>query len=62
MGFVLTAIFGILNGGLQMGQTSQFSEALNTAKVAAVTIYKVIDRVSPIDSESSEGEKRMKCA
>ena len=37
----MTAIFGILNGGMQLGQSSMYIEAVNTARAAAVTIYQV---------------------
>ena len=40
-GSVMTAIFGILNGGMQLGQSSMYIEAVNTARAAAVTIYQV---------------------
>ena len=34
-----------------------YVEALQTARAAASAIYAIIDRVSPIDSSSSEGAK-----
>ena len=60
-GSVMTAIFGILNGGMQLGQSSMYVEALRTAQAAAVTIYRVIDRQPGIDSRSEEGERPAKC-
>ena len=60
-GSVMTAIFGILNGGMQLGQSSMYVEALRTAQAAAVTIYRVIDRVPGIDSSSEEGERPDRC-
>ena len=57
----MTAIFGILNGGMQLGQSSMYVEALRTAQAAAVTIYRVIDRQPGIDSSSEEGERPAKC-
>ena len=44
VGSVTTAIFGILNGGMQIGQSSMYVEAVATAKAAAVQIFHVIDR------------------
>ena len=44
VGSVTTAIFGILNGGMQIGQSSMYVEAGATAKAAAVQIFHVIDR------------------
>ena len=61
VGSVVTAIFGILNGGLQIGQSSTYAEAVSTAKAAAVQIFRVIDRVPPIDSFSSQGDKPSSC-
>ena len=45
VGSVTTAIFGILNGGMQIGQSSMYVEAVATAKAAAVQIFHVIDRL-----------------
>merc|ERR1719361_90109 len=61
VGSVTTAIFGILNGGMQIGQSSMYVEAVATAKAAAVQIFHVIDRVPPIDSISNDGVKPMVC-
>jgi len=55
VGSIVTAIFGILQGGMQVGQSSTYVEAMNTARAAAVQIFKVIDRVPAIDSSSTEG-------
>ena len=54
-GTIATALFGILQGGMQIGQSSMFAEAFNTARAAAGGIFKVIDRKSLIDSSSYEG-------
>ena len=61
VGSVTTAIFGILNGGLQIGQSSMYIEAVSTARAAAVQIFNVIDRVPDIDSSSSQGVKPSTC-
>ena len=54
-GTISTALFGILQGGMQIGQSATFAEAFNTARAAAASIYRVIDRQSEIDSLSYEG-------
>ena len=54
-GTVATVLFGILQGGMQIGQSSMFVEAFNTARAAAGKIFKVINRQSLIDSSSFEG-------
>jgi ATP-binding cassette subfamily B (MDR/TAP) protein 1 len=54
-GTVSTALFGILQGGMQIGQSATFAEAFNTARAAAASIYSIIDRQSEIDSLSFEG-------
>jgi ABC-type multidrug transport system fused ATPase/permease subunit len=54
-GTISTALFGILQGGMQIGQSATFAEAFNTARAAAASIYQVIDRQSEIDSLSFEG-------
>ena len=54
-GTISTALFGILQGGMQIGQSNMFAEAFNTARAAAAQIFMVIDRQPPIDSSSLEG-------
>ena len=54
-GTIATVLFGILQGGMQIGQSSMFVEAFNTARAAAGKIFKVINRQSMIDSSSFEG-------
>ena len=61
IGSVTTAIFSILNGGMQIGQSSMYVEAVQTARAAAVTIFRVIDRKPVIDSSSSQGKKPAQC-
>lgn len=54
-GTIATALFGILQGGMQIGQSSMFLEAFNTARSAAGKIFFVINRSSQIDSSSALG-------
>ena len=61
VGSVTTAIFGILNGGLQIGQSAMYIEAVSTARAAAVQIFRVIDREPLIDSSSSSGVRPGTC-
>ena len=42
---------------MQIGQSSTFAEAFNTARAAAYDIFQVIYRKSPIDSCGNEGLK-----
>ena len=44
VGSIFVALFGIVQGGRQIGQSSTFVEALNTARAAAFSIFKVISR------------------
>ena len=44
VGSITVALFGIVQGGMQIGQSSTFAEALNTARAAAFSIFKVINR------------------
>ena len=54
-GTISTALFGILQGGMQIGQSNMFAEAFNTARAAAGKIFMVIDRQPAIDSSSLDG-------
>merc|ERR1711892_405122 len=56
-GSTVVCVFGILQGGMGMGQSATYAEALNLARAAAVQIFKVIGRKPTIDSSSDEGEK-----
>jgi len=56
-GTIATALFGILQGGMQIGQSVMFMEAFNTARAAAGKIFQVIERVPLIDSSSDAGHK-----
>ena len=44
MGSVTVALFGIVQGGMQIGQSATFAEAFNTARGAAYEIFQVIYR------------------
>ena len=56
-GTLTTALFGILQGGMQIGQSVTFAEAFNTARAAAANIFAVINRPSAIDCESHDGQQ-----
>jgi len=56
-GSTVVCVFGILQGGMGMGQSATYAEALNLSRAAAVQIFKVIGRKPSIDSSSEEGEK-----
>ena len=57
IGSVTTALFGIVQGGMQIGQAGTYFESFNTARAAAHGIFEVIDRNSSIDSSSAKGTK-----
>ena len=57
---LLTCFFSVLIGGFQIGQAAPYVEALMIAKTVAGPIYKIIDRVSLIDSSSTAGIKPTK--
>jgi ATP-binding cassette subfamily B (MDR/TAP) protein 1 len=59
-GTLTTVLFGILQGGMQVGQSATFVEAFNTARAAAANIYAVIKRPSAIDSECPDGQRPSK--
>ena len=59
-GSIVVCVFGILQGGMGIGQSGTYIEAINIARGSAVQIYKVIARKSLIDSSSSEGFKPTK--
>ena len=44
VGSVTVALFGIVQGGMQIGQSATFAEAFNTARGAAYEIFQVIYR------------------
>ena len=57
---MLTVFFSVLIGGFQIGQAAPYIEALLMAKTVAGPIFKVIERVSLIDSSSKSGMRPMK--
>merc|ERR1712079_276626 len=59
-GSIVVCVFGILQGGMGIGQSGTYIEAINTARASAVQIYRVIARKSLIDSSSTEGIKPAK--
>jgi len=59
-GSIVVCVFGILQGGMGIGQSGTYIEAITTARASAVQIYKVIARKSLIDSSSKEGIKPAK--
>ena len=59
-GSIVVCVFGILQGGMGIGQSGTYIEAITTARASAVQIYRVIARKSLIDSSSKEGMKPAK--
>lgn len=56
-GDVITTIFGILVGAMALGQMAPGVSALGLARVSAFSVFETINRVPPIDSGSTQGEK-----
>ena len=59
-GSIVVCVFGILQGGMGIGQSGTYVESINLARAAAVQIYRIIERKSQIDSSSNAGEKPRK--
>ncbi|RMJ21479.1 Multidrug resistance protein [Aspergillus sp. HF37] len=57
VGDVLTILMAILIGSFSLGNVSPNGQAFTSALSAAVKIYSTIDRPSPLDPFSDEGEK-----
>ena len=60
VGQVLTILMAILIGSFSLGNVSPNAQAFTSALSAAVKIYSTIDRPSPLDPFSEEGEKLAK--
>ncbi|GAB1200587.1 GTPase-activating protein [Aspergillus pseudonomiae] len=56
VGQVLTVLMAILIGSFSLGNVSPNAQAFTNAVAAAVKIYTTIDRPSPLDPYSDEGE------
>jgi ATP-binding cassette subfamily B (MDR/TAP) protein 1 len=57
VGQVLTVLMAILIGSFSLGNVSPNAQAFTNAVAAAAKIYTTIDRPSPLDPYSAEGEK-----
>ncbi|RAH68241.1 ABC multidrug transporter Mdr1 [Aspergillus aculeatinus CBS 121060] len=57
VGQVLTVLMAILIGSFSLGNVAPNGQAFTNALAAAVKIYGTIDRPSPLDPYSEEGEK-----
>ncbi|KAF2725984.1 P-loop containing nucleoside triphosphate hydrolase protein [Polychaeton citri CBS 116435] len=54
---VLTIMLSIIVGAFALGQAAPYMQAFSTAVAAASKIFAAIDRPSPLDPESEEGDK-----
>ncbi|XP_049809966.1 ATP-dependent translocase ABCB1-like isoform X1 [Schistocerca nitens] len=54
---MITVFYSVMMGSWMFGMSSPFIEAFSTARGAAAKVFAVIDRKSPIDSLSEEGER-----
>jgi ABC-type multidrug transport system fused ATPase/permease subunit len=56
-GTVITTFMAVIIGAFALGQAGPNFGSFGSAQAAAYTIFEVIDRVPPIDSSSTAGEK-----
>jgi len=54
---ILTILLAIMIGAFSLGNVAPNAQAFTTSVAAAAKIYNTIDRVSPLDPMSEEGEK-----
>lgn len=57
VGDILTILMAIILGSYNLGNVAPNGQALGNAVAAASKLYSTIDRVSPIDPSSDEGER-----
>ncbi|CAI5498535.1 unnamed protein product, partial [Closterium sp. Naga37s-1] len=55
-GKVFSVLFGVIIGGMSLGQASPSFAAFASGRAAAYKIFQVIQRIPPIDSSSPAGE------
>ena len=55
-GQIFTVFFAVMLGAFGLSQLGQNAEYIATAQTAAHTVYEIIDRVPPIDTQSNEGK------
>ncbi|CAI5469745.1 unnamed protein product [Closterium sp. Yama58-4] len=55
-GKVFSVLFGVIIGGMSLGQASPSFAAFASGRAAAFKIFQVIQRIPPIDSSSPAGE------
>ncbi|CAI7780581.1 unnamed protein product [Closterium sp. NIES-53] len=60
-GDVFTVLFGVLIGGMSLGQAAPNVSAFTSGQAAAGKIFEVLDRQPVIDSSSEEGEQPAAC-
>ena len=56
-GAILIAFFSVFTGAMGIGQSAASIAAFSAGKAAAARVYRIIDRVSKIDSLSESGKK-----
>ena len=57
VGQKLIVFFGVILGAFGLSQFGQNAEYMATGQTAAFTVFEVIDRVPPIDTQSDQGKK-----
>ncbi|CAI7780578.1 unnamed protein product [Closterium sp. NIES-54] len=60
-GDVFTVLFGVIIGGVSLGQVAPEVTAFASGQAAAGKIFEVLERQPPIDSSSEEGERPATC-
>lgn len=54
---LIVVLFGVIMGAMNLGFCSPQIEAFSAAKGAAISVFSIIDRVSPIDAMNDAGQK-----
>lgn len=54
---LIVVLFGVIMGAMNLGFCSPQIEAFAAAKGAAISVFSIIDRVSPIDAMDESGQK-----
>ena len=57
VGQKLIVFFGVILGAFGLSQFGQNAEYMATGQTAAHTVFEIIDRVPPIDTQSSAGKQ-----
>jgi ABC-type multidrug transport system fused ATPase/permease subunit len=56
-GDVLNVFFAVIIGAFSLGQAAPYISVIGSAQGAAAKLFETLDRISPIDPSSNNGEK-----